>query len=72
MTASCECGYISTITPTDKCRCCMWEVSYIESIILSFLCMLKNIESDDGGKVWPSVVSFFGIPFPPTRIPFVN
>jgi hypothetical protein len=50
----------------------MWEVGYIHRAILDVLRALKDVESDGGRKIWPSLVSFFGISFSPTLVPFVG
>jgi hypothetical protein len=50
----------------------MWEAKYVDRIISDGLRALKDVESDGGRKIWPSLVSFFGIPFSPALAPFVG
>jgi len=50
----------------------MWEVSYIDRAILDALRALKDVESDGGRKIGPSLVSFFGISFSPALVPLVG
>jgi len=50
----------------------MWEVNYIDRAILDILRALKDVESDGRRKIWPSLVSLFGISFSPALVPFVG
>ena len=63
MATSCKCRDIGTIASANKCRCRMWEVSYIDSIVLDALRASQNVESDRGEKIWPSLVSFLAFRF---------
>jgi hypothetical protein len=50
----------------------MWEVSYVDRVILDGLRALKDVESDRGRKIGPSLVSFFGISLSLALVPFVG